>query len=354
MSKVIVIDGGKSTFSSIEIWGSAYLREIEKICKELKPDYEEEFDTHIYDQAVPILEEKLRNREVYIQDSWYTFMLMTISVLKKIKVEKDDLVILAVDAKNSWRKAFYPSYKGQRGEARDKKKHIDYPYHYKKIGEVVEKLHNFSHIHAIQLSNIFTYEDLINSKEGLELIEPDQAKFDEVYGIEADDILAVACQYFKDKEVICVTGDKDCYQLTYWDHVKVFSYNLRTPKGGKNGGYVVDSDPLKILESKCRLGDISDNIIVDKSNPELDAKERRFIIDLISLPSFLKEPVIKELSKVVPKNNQYDQLPFQNSLAKRFSDIYTEKNYVSYEYCVELSKKKKRATKKKSTKKVKA
>lgn len=339
MPKVILIDGGKYVFASIEQWGGLYLAAIKEECRRIDPNYNEETDLEIFATAQKNVDYNLRTRKLYISSSDYTFFSMLISMLKKVKVDQGDLVILAMDGQNSWRKAFYPLYKANRGEVRDKKTHIDYPEHYARIQEVIDLLQQNSEIHCVKLNDAFTYEDLINSPEGMKFIEPDVRKFSQSYGIESDDLLAVGSKYFRDQEVICVTGDRDCYQLAYYPNVKVFSSNLKTPKG-KNGAYLIDVDPLKIISEKCRKGDESDNILVDPDYPEQDSEVRRFIIDLLNIPTFLEAPVIEEFKRLVPKKNNFNNLPFPNSLANRFPEIYTEKNYVSFEYCMKQHQRK--------------
>lgn len=317
MSKVILIDGSVLSFRSILNWAQLIRKKNEgKIAK-----------------------------SQFILPSHYTYFSMIISVLKKVGVNKDDILILALDGRNSWRRAFFPEYKAQRKGERDKAEEVDWAEHWKKIDEINVKLHKYSHINVLRMDSVFNYEDLINSEEGMKFINPDLNKFSEEYGIEGDDIISQACHFYKDKECIVITIDKDLYQLDYLDNVKIFSMNLRTPKG-KNGAYVLDCDPLKIISDKCRLGDKSDNIIVDKNFPEKDAELRRFIIDVLNPISFLAEPIESILSTLKPKENVIQRLPFykegKKSLASRFNEIYTDKNLVTWDYCVKLAEKKKK------------
>lgn len=323
MSKVVLIDGGTLTFKSIHAWSTQRKKQIEGKISE----------------------------DQFIMPSHYVYFSMIISALKKIGINKEDIIIIANDGRSSFRKAFYPEYKGQRKALRDKEEHVDWLYHWKKIDEINQSLHNYSQINVIKLDYNFSYEDLINSEEGQKLIDPNSKLFDKRFSCEADDIIAVACKYYKDKTCIVVTGDKDLYTLDYFDNVKVFSTNLKTPKG-KNGAYVIGCNPLKILNDKCRLGDVSDNIIIDKNFPEKDAEVRKFIIDVLNIPSFLKEPIENELKQLnINKKTYIEKLPFykkdKKSLAHRFMEIYTDKNLVTWDYCSEYFKNKAEKNKKK-------
>lgn len=172
-----------------------------------------------------------------------------------------------------------------------------------------------------------------------------------VHNCEADDVLATACKVFKDKEVILATGDKDLYQLKYFPNVKIWSFNLKKIKGG-TGGYAQIKSPLSIISDKVRLGDISDNIIVDKiADTELEQKRRQFIIDLLDLPDWIEQPIREKLENLPKKEIIKEKLPFQNSLAKRFWEIYKTEKIVTYEYCEQLMAKREEKRKKKAKEK---
>ena len=50
------------------------------------------------------------NEEGFILPSNYSYFMSLISLLKRVGVNKDDIVILAGDGRNSWRKAFDKNY----------------------------------------------------------------------------------------------------------------------------------------------------------------------------------------------------------------------------------------------------
>ena len=48
-------------------------------------------------------------------------------------------------------------------------------------------------------------------------------KMIEVYGAEADDIIATLCKHFQDEKIMIVSGDKDFIQLQTYPNVKQYS-----------------------------------------------------------------------------------------------------------------------------------
>lgn len=325
MGKIIVIDAGALTFKAITLQGGLLKRKAEG---DLPQDH-------------------------FIAPIKHTYFSMAISCLKRIGVNEDDTVIVAVDARNSWRKAFYQKYKAQRKEAREKQEYVNWDKAFAKIEEINNELEQSTDWHFLKFDNILNLLDILQTKEGEDLIGEDYTDdmFDWDYGFEADDVLAIAAKVFKDKEVILASGDKDLYQLAYFPNVKIWSFNLKKIKGG-TGGYAMIPKPLEIINDKVRLGDISDNIIVDKiTDNELEQQRREFIIDLLDLPEWIEEPIRKELENLLKKEIVKEKLPFQNSLALRFWEIYNEDKIVTYEYCEQLMAKREVKRKKKQKEK---
>jgi len=256
----------------------------------------------------------------FILPSHYTYFSSIIACLKKINVEEGDTVILAIDDK-SWRKNYYAPYKAQRKEAREKHL-IDWDAHFKKVNEINERIDYATPFHVLR-----------------------------VPGAEADDIFSVASRVFKDRPVIIASIDSDLHQLGYYNNVKIFNLNFKTPKG--KGGYVkiTQEDALKLLEKKVRLGDVSDNILVDKQNDdENDVQLRRTIINLLELPEFIEKPITEVLQNL-PDKTQFiwEELPFKDSLAKRFKEIFDPQFKVEFDYCVALKEKRTIRKKKKQS-----
>jgi 5'-3' exonuclease len=245
----------------------------------------------------------------FVLPSHYTYFSSILSCLKKINVEEGDIIILAIDDK-SWRKNYYAPYKAQRKEAREKHA-IDWDSHWRHVSEVNNRLNYATPFHVLQ-----------------------------VPGCEADDIMSVACRVFKDREVVIASIDVDLHQLCFYPNVKIFNLNFKTPKG--KGGWVKISqeEALGIIEKKVKKGDVSDNILVEPNEDENDVELRRTIINLLSLPDFVEKPITYVLQNL-PNKTQiiWEELPFQNSLAKRFKEIYDPQFKIGFEYCVKLKEK---------------
>lgn len=308
MKKVVVIDSGVVLHRAIFSWGSEKKRLLEQ-----------------GESKDPI-------------PASYTYLNTCFSVLKRIGIDKDDTIIIAKDGWNSWRKAFYPIYKGQRQALRDSHQEINWTLQYSLINKLEKQLNESTNWHFVQLNNIFNFADLCLTDEGQKFkIENNDIDMAKEFGIESDDIQSVACRYFKDKEVILCTIDEDLSQLTYYSNVKIFNPNLKSPTNkAKKGFYKIVEEPLKIFSKKVRLGDVSDNILVDKHHDSVkDVEIRQLIIDLLHLPSFVENPIINALESLeLDKKTQYDKLPFQNSLAKKFDTIYDKKEIRTWEESV--------------------
>lgn len=309
MNKVIIIDSGVLTHRSIFAWGAEKKRSLEK---------------GISEDPIP---------------ASYTYLNTCYSILKKIGIDKQDTIIVARDGRNSWRKAFLEEYKGQRQGLRDSHEEINWTLQYGLINKLEKQLNDSTNWHFIQLEYELNYADLALSDDGqrLKIEEYGTYPYDKEFSIESDDIQAVACRYFHDKEVILVTIDEDLSQLYYHKNVKIFSPNLKSPTNkAKIGFYKIVEEPLKILAKKIRLGDKSDNILVDKKHDSTrDVEVRQFIIDLINLPDFIEYPIVEALNELDwDKKTQYNKLPFQRSLAKKFGKIYDQDKIRTWEESV--------------------
>lgn len=311
--KIIIIDGGVLTHIAIFQWGS-----MTKAKREGK---------------MP--------QDAWIPNPDYTYFRMMISFLKKIVVKKHDKIIIAVDARHSWRRAFYPIYKGQRKEMRQSHEHIDWAYHYALIDEINEKLNNSTDWHFIKMSDFISFGELCKTEEGKRfdiasvVTESPNCR----YGIEADDIQAVACKVFSDQEVILVTGDADLDQLAYFPNTKIFSTYVEAD--GQRGCYKIIEKPLKILADKIRKGDISDNILVNaKKDTEYDRNIRELIVNLVNMPSFIEKPITDILLNLEDKEIIYSNLPYQNSVGnfEKYNDIYLPDKMLSWEKAERLHK----------------
>lgn len=240
-----------------------------------------------------------------------------LSCLSKIGVDKEDIVIMALEGK-SFRKTYDANYKAQRQGLRDADKFTDWTHEFKELNRLHDELNEATNWHFVRVAN----------------------------GLEADDIIAIACRYFKDKECIVVTGDKDLYQLAYYPNVKLFSTNKKC-KGSK-GCYDFCEKPLKVIADKARLGDKSDNILVDKENDTVEDYEHRyFLVNLLELPKDIEEKGINALENLPEKELNLDKLPNFKNVQEKFLKIYKKDKVITPEYCYKLLEKRKERKKKK-------
>lgn len=283
-------------------------------------------------------------------DQWipnpdYIYFRSLIAILKRITIKKNDIVIIANDARHSWRKAFLTTYKKSRKDNRAKAEEINWEEWFSKIDDTNQKLAKGTDWYFIKFSDFITYPELCETPEGQKFLDP--AETDSAFGMEADDILAFCSAYFKDQEVILVTGDGDIDQLAYNKNTKIFSLNIKKSASEK-GFYKVIDNPLEVLAKKIRKGDASDEITED-DNPEV----KDLIINLLKLPEFIYNTLKYYIEQVPFKQNiDYSELPYPNSLGseENFSQIYLPDKEVTYEESVKLNTK--LATKKKAKAKI--
>jgi hypothetical protein len=174
----------------------------------------------------------------------------------------------------------------------------------------------------------------------------------EDYSYEADDVGAVCCKLFsKDYDVVLITKDCDWEMLCAYPNTKFFSMNLKY-KGG-TGVYKPVENAYKVLDGKIRKGDKSDNIIIPEIDTERDKEIRELIIDLIHLPSWVEAPIKQVLENLPKKECHFENLPFPNSLAKKFLDIYSPEKIITYEESVKRIESKKVRAKNRKKKAIK-
>ena len=131
-------------------------------------------------------------------------------------------VILSWDSKHSWRRDYFPQYKASRRKGRQKS--------------------------DLNWDSIFEFLNRIKSefKENLPY------KFIEVYGTEADDIIAVLCKNFQDENIMIISGDKDFIQLQKYSNVKQWSPITKK--------YINGYNPHIYLKEHIFKGDTSDGV----------------------------------------------------------------------------------------------
>ena len=137
---------------------------------------------------------------------------------------KDDYgeIVLAYDSRHYWRRDIFPQYKQNRKKGREKD--------------------NFD------WNSIF---ELLNSMKS-EFKEILPYKFLEVYGAEADDIIATLCKEYQDQKTMIVSGDKDFIQLQKYKNVKQYSPILKK--------YVNGHNPDTYIKEHILKGDSSDGV----------------------------------------------------------------------------------------------
>ena len=148
-------------------------------------------------------------------------------------------VILSWDSKHSWRRDYFPQYKASRRKGRQKS--------------------------DLNWDSIFEFLNRIKSefKENLPY------KFIEVYGTEADDIIAVLCKNFQDENIMIISGDKDFIQLQKYSNVKQWSPITKK--------YINGYNPHIYLKEHIFKGDTSDGVpnVLSPDNTFTDGLRQR-------------------------------------------------------------------------------
>ena len=133
-------------------------------------------------------------------------------------------LVLCYDSKHYWRRDYFPHYKCNRKKAREGSD-LDWDAIFSCLNDVKQELKDF-----------FPYKHL------------------EVYGAEADDIIAALCLEleFDNGKTLILSGDKDFIQLH--KHTNVSQYSPITKK------FVNDIEPHNYLTEHILKGDSSDGI----------------------------------------------------------------------------------------------
>ena len=139
-------------------------------------------------------------------------------------VEEYGELVLCYDSKHYWRRDYYPEYKYSRKKTRDTSKHD-----WDAIFEVLNVIKD-------ELKEVFPYKHL------------------EVYGAEADDIIAALCfeLEFDNGKTLILSGDKDFIQLQKFSNV--YQYSPITKR------FINGIDPEDYLNEHVMRGDSSDGI----------------------------------------------------------------------------------------------
>ena len=149
-------------------------------------------------------------------------------------------IVLTYDSKHYWRRDFFPNYKAGRRKGREKDS---------KDWDLI-----FGVLNKIKAE----------FKENLPY------KYLEVYGAEADDIIATLCKNFcNDDKIMIVSGDKDFIQLQKYSNVQQYSPILKK--------YVNGHDPVTYIKEHILKGDTSDGVpnVLSPDNTFVDGMRQR-------------------------------------------------------------------------------
>lgn len=233
--------------------------------------------------------------------STYTALSMLIGNLKRVGITPEDLVIIAVDSKKgSWRKDVDPAYKANRKASREKH-NIDWDAEFKAFNELYERLDAGTPFHVLDIEKL-----------------------------EADDIIAFSCRYFKERECIIVATDADYEQLAAFSNVKLFSPMSKRYKVVKN--------PYAVLASKIKK-EQADNLITE-IHTELDYEKREKIVNLLRLPEEIDKKVEEKIHFLPEKEFDYEVIPFK-SIQEKFRTIYGNEKYIVSEKTLSSAEKRK-------------
>tara|TARA_B100000945_G_C20403925_1_gene608931 strand:+ start:153 stop:992 length:840 start_codon:yes stop_codon:yes gene_type:complete len=203
-------------------------------------------------------------------------------------------IVLAYDSRAYWRKEFFPQYKSNRRKNRE------------------QDDKDWDSIFGV----------LNNIKEEIKEFLP--YKVVEVYGAEADDVIATLCKYCNKEKVMIVSGDKDFIQLQKYDNVK--QYSPITKK-------LVDGvDPKVYIKEHVLKGDKSDGVpnVLSPDHTFTDELRQRPLTSK-KLESILAQD-IDELDDEIKRNYQRnDKLINLDNIPKTLeSEILNSFNEASY------------------------
>lgn len=137
-----------------------------------------------------------------------------------------------------------------------------------------------------------------------------------VHNCESDDVMAVACRYYTDKEVILVTHDADLEQCWEYDNVKIFS------PSSKKWKVKPKNFDLNHFQAKKIHKEVADNMVTPILSEE-DYERRKICVDLIKLPDWVESAIRSEFDKIQPKSCNIEAIPFK-SLQPKLANIYND------------------------------
>ena len=203
-------------------------------------------------------------------------------------------IVLAYDSRAYWRKEFFPQYKSNRRKNREQDDK-DWDSIFGVLNNIKEEVKEFLAYKVV-----------------------------EVYGAEADDVIAILCKHYQDEKVMIVSGDKDFIQLQKYDNVK--QYSPITKK-------LVDGiDPKVYIKEHVLKGDKSDGVpnVLSPDHTFTDELRQRPLTSK-KLESILAQD-IDELDDEIKRNYQRnDKLINLDNIPKTLeSEILNSFNEASY------------------------
>ena len=149
-------------------------------------------------------------------------ILNSVRMYRMMFTEEYGEVVFAWDSRHYWRRDYFPEYKLNRKMGREKDSRD-----WDQIYGVLNKI-----------------------KDEVRLNLP--YKYLEVYGAEADDIIAVLCKKYQSENIVIVSADKDFIQLHKYPKVKQYTPNTKNMVNGV--------DPNVYIKEHVLKGDSSDGI----------------------------------------------------------------------------------------------
>jgi len=218
----------------------------------------------------------------------YMCLVSIISNLKKVGLNPEDTVIIAVDSpKGSWRKEVDSDYKANRRAQREKDD-IDWDSIFESFNLLIEQIEACTPFHAIVVDKM-----------------------------EADDIIAYGCKKYQDTTSIILSADSDFEQLCAYPKVRIFSPLSKKYKEVKN--------PYKVVLQKIRK-EASDNLISPILS-KADYERRNKIVNLIKLPEEIEATISPYFDFLPEKPWDIESLPFE-TLHSRLLNIYAQDRVV--------------------------
>ena len=167
-------------------------------------------------------------------------------ILNSIRMYRTDFhqefgeIVLTYDSKHYWRRDYFPNYKAGRKKGRE--------------------------------NDSKNWDAIFNclNKIKAEFKENLPYKYMEVYGAEADDIIATLCKNLGTaNKIMIVSGDKDFIQLQKYPNVQQYSPILKK--------YVNRHDPVTYIKEQILKGDASDGVpnVLSPDNTFVDGLRQR-------------------------------------------------------------------------------